>query len=101
MNSTNGYRRKLLLITSGCNDVGVGEVWSSFQWVTRLAQRHEITVLTCRGRHKESPRLRMDNARVVEWDDIPIVGKFERFNAMVNPGYVMFYSRARSWIKNL
>ena len=101
MNSTKGPRRRLLLITSGCNDVGVGEVWSSFQWVTRLAELHDVTVLTCRGRHKESPRLRLDNARVIEWDDIPVVGTFERFNAMVNPGYVIFYTRARSWIKKL
>jgi len=99
MTSSNGPRRKLLLITSGCNDVGVGEVWSSFQWVTRLAKLHDVTVLTCRGRRKGSPGLRLDNAHVVEWVDIPLVGKFERFNAMVNPGYASFYRRARSWIK--
>lgn len=101
MTASKGNRRKLLLITSGCNDVGVGEVWSSFQWVTRLADLHDVTVLTCRGRRTGSPSLRLDNARVIEWVDPPVTGRFERFNAMLNPGYVTFYMRARSYIKKL
>ncbi len=39
-------------------------------------------------------------AVIVEWIDLPVIGKWERFNSMFKPGYISFYVRARRWLKN-
>ena len=100
MNSTNGQRRKLLLIASCCDGTDVGEAWISFEWVSRLAARHDVTLLTYRKRDRAAAGPQVPNARVVEWLDLPLVGRWERFNSMLKPGYVSFYIRARTWIKD-
>lgn len=90
---------KLLLLTSGCDGTDVGEAWSAFQWVSRLAARHDVTLLTYRKRNRESAVGQLPEARVIEWLDVPIVGRWDRFNSMLKPGYVAFYLGARRWIK--
>lgn len=90
---------RLLLIVAGCDGTDVGEAWSSFQWVSRLAQRHQVTVLTFRRRDKQSAALQLPGVRVVEWCDPPFIGRWDRFNSMLKPGYIGFYVRARRWIK--
>lgn len=92
-------RKKLLLITSGCSPTGVGEVWNAFQLVSRLSQRHDVTLLTFRKRGGPLTATQLPRVRVIEWDDPPFAGRWERFNAMLKPGYVSFYFRARRWLK--
>jgi glycosyltransferase involved in cell wall biosynthesis len=92
-------QKKLLLITSGCSAAGVGEVWNAFQLVSRLSRRHDVTLLTFRKRGGPPTAPQLPGARVVEWDEPPFVGRWERFNAMLKPGYVSFYFQARRWIK--
>lgn len=78
----------------------VGESWITYQWVRRLADRHEVTVLSFYQRNKRPLAGQLDNARVVEWREPPLVGLNERFGAMLNPGYVPFLFRARRWIRS-
>jgi len=92
-------RMKLLVIASGCTGLGTGEVWSAFQMVSRLAERHDMTLLTFRHRGEAGTAEQLPGARVVEWVDPPVVGRWERFNAMLKPGYVGFYFQARRWLK--
>jgi glycosyltransferase involved in cell wall biosynthesis len=93
-------RLKLLLIASGCDGMDVGESWNSFQWASRLRQRHDVTLLTFRHRDRPSTVPQLPGVRVIEWLDLPFVGRWERFNSMLKPGYISFYMRARRWIKN-
>jgi glycosyltransferase involved in cell wall biosynthesis len=93
-------RLNVLLIVAGCDGADVGEAWSSFQWVSRIAQRHNVTVLTYRKRDKPSAGPQLPGVRVVEWLDLPVVGRWERFNSMLKPGYISFYIRARRWLKH-
>ncbi len=93
-------RLNVLLIVAGCDGTDVGEAWISFQWVSRIAQRHDVTVLTYRKRDKPSAGPQLPGVRVVEWVDLPVVGRWERFNSMLKPGYVSFYIRARRWLKH-
>src|SRR5262249_1294964 len=37
--------------------------------------------------------------RIVEWAESAILGRAERFNSMLKPGYVPFYFKARRWIR--
>lgn len=89
---------KLLLIAL-CDGEDVGEAWIGHQWASRLAARHEVTLLTYykRGHTPASRQLR--NVRVIEWAEPHGVGRAERLNSTLKPGYVPFYARARRWTR--
>jgi glycosyltransferase involved in cell wall biosynthesis len=98
MELSNASRRRILIIGPCCDGTDVGEAWSTYQWVKRLAQRHSVTLLTyskC-GRPEAAPQL--PGVEVVEWRDWPLLRRFERFNAALKPGYISFYWSARSWL---
>ncbi len=90
---------RLLIIAPGCNPDDVGESWVAYQWVTRLAERHEVTLLTYHRRDRLPPSHYLTGVRVVEWPDLPGVGRAERLNSLMKPGYPLFYSRARRWTR--
>ncbi|MDQ7992686.1 MAG: hypothetical protein AAGC63_05770, partial [Propionicimonas sp.] len=90
---------KLLLVAPTADSEAVGESWIAYQWVARLAERHDVTVLSYHQRAKRPLAGQLPNARVVEWREPPLVGRNERFSAMLNPGYLPFLWRARRWIR--
>jgi len=90
---------RVLILTAGCDPTDVGEAWSSFQWVKRLAEKHDITLLTYRKRNRSSAVEHLPHARVVEWLDLPLMARCDRFNSMIKPGYLRFYRLARRWIQ--
>jgi len=92
--------RRLLLITSACDGEDVGEAWVGFQWVTRLAARHDVTLLTMHRRDRTPPSHAIRNARVIEWPDAKVFARQERLNSLLKPGYVPFYRGARGWIRD-
>jgi glycosyltransferase involved in cell wall biosynthesis len=90
--------RKALLI--GIFDgEDVGEVWHGFQWARRLAAGHEVTILTYYKRGRNPLSRQLPGVRVVEWREPALVGKAERLNSLLKPGWVPFYLRARRWIR--
>ena len=91
--------RSVLLITSACDREDVGEAWVGYQWVSRLAARHDVTLLTMRQRDKPHPAEQVPNARVVEWTDAKVFARNARLNSLLKPGYVPFYRGARRWIR--
>lgn len=90
---------RVLLIAPYCDGTDVGEAWSTFQWVSRLSKIVDVTALVWRKRGRPSIVNQLPDARVVEWDDLPFAGCFERFNSILKPGYIAFYRRARRWIR--
>jgi glycosyltransferase involved in cell wall biosynthesis len=91
---------RLLLITSACDPEDVGEAWSGYQWVSRLAERHDVTLLTMHRRDRRPPAQALPGARVIEWRDPKLLALHERLNSMLKPGYVPFYRGARRWIRD-
>lgn len=91
--------KRVLLIAPVGDATDVGEAWSTHQWAERLSTRCDLTVLAYRKRDRRSAIGQLPDARVIEWLDLPIVGRFERFNSMLKPGYIGFYRRARRWIR--
>jgi glycosyltransferase involved in cell wall biosynthesis len=89
---------KLLLIAPNCDGQDVGEAWVGYQWARGLAQRHDVTLLTYYKNGKTPPSNQLTGLRVVEWPEPAILGRAERFNSMLKPGYVLFYLKARRWI---
>jgi glycosyltransferase involved in cell wall biosynthesis len=91
---------KVLVVAPACDRNDVGEAWVAYQWVSRLADRHEITVLTYHKRGHPPVAEQLPGVRVIEWTEPPLVGRAERLNSLLKPGYVPFYLRARRWIKD-
>ena len=90
---------KLLLIAPGCNREDVGESWVGYQWVHRLARSHQVTLLSYYRRDRVPPSRDLAGVRVVEWPEPPLVGRLERLNSMLKPGYPPFHIRARRWLR--
>jgi len=90
---------KLLLIAPTCDRDDVGEAWVAYQWAHRLAGRHDVTLLTYHKRGKSPASSQLTGCRVVEWAEPPGLGRAERLNSMLKPGYLPFYLRARRWIR--
>jgi glycosyltransferase involved in cell wall biosynthesis len=91
--------RKLLLIAPACDGEDIGEAWVAYQWVSRLAARHDVTVLTYHKRGHTPLSQQLPGVRIVEWAEPPGLSRAERFNSMLMPGYIPFYYRARKWVR--
>ena len=89
----------LLLVAPWCDGDDIGEAWVGYQWVRRLAARHRVTLLSYYKRDRVPPSVQIPDARVVEWPDLPLVGRAERMNSLMKPGYFSFYLRSRRWIR--
>lgn len=93
-------KKKILICAPHVDQYDVGEPHSAFHWVDKLSERFDVTLLTYKLRKSRSTVEQLPNTRVVEWNDLPLVGRVERFNAAVKPGYLPYYFKARRWIKS-
>jgi len=91
---------RLLILAPFVCEHSVGEGHSAFQIVTRLARHHDLTLLTYSLRADPPAREHLPDVRVVEWLDLPLVGRFPRINSQLTPGYLPFFLRARSWLRS-
>jgi glycosyltransferase involved in cell wall biosynthesis len=91
---------RILLVAPTINSADVGEAWVAYQWAHLLSERFDVTLLTYRKRGAPSITEQVPKARVVEWLEPPGLGRFERFNSLLKPGYLAFDASARAWIRN-
>ncbi len=91
---------RILLVAPTVDSGDVGEAWVAYQWADLLSRRFDVTLLTYRKRGAPSITDQVPRARVVEWMEPRGLGRFERFNSLLKPGYVAFDARARRWIKD-
>jgi len=89
---------KIVLVAPTCNGEDVGEAWVASQWARRLSERHDVTLLTYFKRGARPASEQMTGIRVIEWQEPPLLGRAERLNSLMKPGYVPFYIRARRWL---
>ncbi len=93
---------KVLLIAYACDADDVSETWCSWQWTSRLAARHDATVLVYNKRRRAgAARVQLPGARVIEWTELPFLEKAPTFTHTLKPGYIDFYIRARRKIRHL
>ena len=90
---------KLLVVAPTCDGEDVGEAWVAYAWVRHLAARHDVTLLTYHKRGRTPAAEQLPGVRVVEWSEPPGLGRAERLNSMLKPGYLPFYALARRWIR--
>ncbi|WIY54208.1 glycosyltransferase family 4 protein [Devosia sp. YIM 151766] len=90
---------RILLVAPTCDGTDIGEAWIAHQWARGLAEHHEVTLLTYHKRGRKPAADQLDGVRVIEWVEPPFLGKAERLNSMLAPGYLAFYYQARRWIR--
>jgi glycosyltransferase involved in cell wall biosynthesis len=90
---------KVLLVAPACDGEDVGESWVAFQWARLLADRFDLTLLTTFKEGHRPPSEQLPDVEVVEWKEPAGVGRFERLNSLMQPGYIPFYTRGRRWLK--
>ncbi|MCW2759396.1 MAG: glycosyl transferase group 1, partial [Nocardioidaceae bacterium] len=90
---------RILLIAPTCDGHDVGEAWVAYQWAAGLSRRHDVTLLTYHKRGSVPASRQLSGLRVVEWQEPPLLGRQERLNSMLKPGYLPFYVRSRRWIR--
>ncbi|MDQ1294081.1 MAG: hypothetical protein QG608_1964 [Actinomycetota bacterium] len=90
----------VLVIAPTCDGEDVGEAWVAFQWVRRLAAEHRLTVLTYHKRGRTPAREQLPHVRFVEWTEPAVLGRAERLNSMLKPGYLPFVRNATRWIRS-
>jgi len=91
--------RKVLLVAPTVDGNDVGEAWVGYQWARHLSERTDLTLLTYRKRDRPPVTPQVPGARVIEWVEPPLLGRNERFNSLLKPGYLPFYLRVRRWIR--
>jgi len=92
-------RYRLLLIASALDGTDVSENAVAYQWASRLAERHDVTILTYRKRGRASARDQIPGARFIEWDELPLLGRAANLNNLMQPYYVVFYRQVRNWLR--
>lgn len=90
---------KVLMIAPACDGEDVGEAWVAAQWARMISEVHDLTLLTTFKRGHTPMSQQLPGTKVVEWQEPPGVGRFERFNSLLQPGYLPFLIRARRWIR--
>jgi len=91
--------KKVVIVAPACDGEDIGEAWVAFQWASRLARTHDVTLLTTYKRGHTPMSVQLPDLRVVEWAEPRGVGRFERLNSLMQPGYLPFYVRARRWLR--
>ena len=89
----------VLLIAPTIDATDVGEAWVAYQWAAGISQRHQATILTYAKRGAPRASEQLPEARVIEWDEPPLLGRAERLNSLMKPGYMPFFLRAHAWAK--
>lgn len=93
------HSTRIVLIAPACDGEDVGEAWVAYQWVRHLSELYDVTLLTTFKRGHRPMSRQLPGVRVVEWPEPVGVGRFERLNSLLQPGYVPFYLRSRRWLR--
>lgn len=90
---------RILLIAPHFDKNVPGESWSTFKWVEGISKLCAVTVLTTHSNGWSRINSPTESLEVIDWRDITLPNRFARINHEMNPGYLVFYLRARRWIK--
>lgn len=93
---------RVLLITWACDLEDISEPGVSARWVKEISKDHDVTVFSVSKPERFGcVQNQFPELKVIEWCDIRVSTRFERFRAIVKPGYLPYYFRARRFLKKL
>ena len=90
---------KVLMIAPACDGEDVGRGVGRLPVGKLAVGAPRPHLLTTYKRGHTPPARQLSGVRVIEWEEPAGVGRFERLNSLMQPGYVPFYIRARRWIR--
>ncbi|MBV5338801.1 MAG: glycosyltransferase family 4 protein [Deltaproteobacteria bacterium] len=90
----------ILLLAPYADPQDVGEAWSTFQWVQGITEHFPSATILSLHKHGRSITHLFPKHRVISWEELSFFSRFERFNAMLKPSYIVYYHNARKWIKS-
>ena len=89
--SSNPERRlRILVVAYACSPARGSEHFLGWEWVSRLAEKHDLTVITWQDSVRDSDTLRSDNLRLVGVDE-------KRFRGLLRFGWPGFYAYYWLW----
>ena len=95
-------RFKVLLITWACDLEDVSEPEISGRWVQQMSLDHEVTLFSVsRPDRYGCVSEQFPDLEIIEWSDVKVPESLERFRAIVKPGYIAYYLKARRFLKKL
>lgn len=93
---------RILLMTWACDAEDVSEPEISARWVREISRDHEVTVFSVSKPERFGcVKAQFPDLDVIEWQDIRVPKSLERFRAIVKPGYLPYYFKARRFLKRL
>jgi glycosyltransferase involved in cell wall biosynthesis len=95
-------RLRILVITWACDLDDISEPEISARWVQQLSLDHDITLFSVsRPDRYGCVTAQFPELEVIEWQDIKVPAALERFRAIVKPGFLPYYIKARRFLKQL
>ncbi|HYG22152.1 MAG TPA: glycosyltransferase family 4 protein [Verrucomicrobiae bacterium] len=91
---------RVVLIAPFYSRDAAGESWSTYKWVQGISERCDATVLTTHQTGWHPDHSPVSAREVVNWPDVKPPNRLRRLNWELKPSYVLFYSRARRWLKH-
>jgi glycosyltransferase involved in cell wall biosynthesis len=92
-------RLRILLVASLLDRTDVSEAKVAAEIAARIVKRHDVTILTYHKRDRAPALQQFPEARVIEWQEWPLVGRAPELNNVLQPSYLGFYVLARRWIR--
>lgn len=92
-------RLKVLLIAPYFDRNTPGESWCTFKWVEQICKICDATVLTSHKEGWDSKLSPVDAIELVNWTHPVLTGRLARLDWELKPHYLLFYARARRWIR--
>lgn len=85
------------MVAAQCDGNDVGESLCGYEWVSRIAERCDVTLLTARLPRQIPASVQLPSVRVIEWEATGWLPG-SRVNGTLKPWYFLFALRARRWI---
>lgn len=91
---------RILMMTWACDLEDVSEPGVSARWVREISKEHDVAVFAVSKPERYGCVARQfPELEVIEWQDVRLPKSLERFRAIVKPGYLPYYFKARRFLK--
>ncbi len=91
---------RVLLVAPYYSQATPGESWSTYKWVEGISRFCKTTILTTHQAGWDPLSSPVQAEEIVNWNDLKLPRQLARLSYELKPGYLLFYLRARRWIRH-
>lgn len=92
-------RKRLLIIAPYYSATVPGESWSTYKWISGVADHFDTTILSLHGPKWIPENSPIGCAKLINWTDFEYPKRLQRLHHEMMPGYIPFYIRCKKWLK--